>query len=330
MIDPIRPAIVDRLCRLGITEGVTVERVTIGEAAVLVELAGVRAAGRSDPELVAAGEGMLTVGLAHRPPGESVSTDDVDLETLLRWATLEFDDSVSVSDRDGDGAGESGRSDATADGDAALRIALGVAAINALSAPSIDWRTGDPMALLDPSVDVIATVGVFRPAFRKFSDVDVRVIERRDVGPISAPDGVRVTTFRPTEATAAMADADVVFITGSVFVYGGLERYLEAAPADATVVLIGATASGLPEPMFEAGVDIVAGADVVAPNRVREAVRGGACGTDLHDAGVRKVYTVADGVADPDRGLRGPTGSTGPADRSERRSETTDGSESNQ
>ncbi|ELY36657.1 Rossmann-like domain-containing protein [Natronorubrum tibetense] len=332
MIDLIRPAIVDRLRSRGITEGVTVERVTIGKAAVLVELAGVCTAVRSEPELTESDERVRTTGLAHRPSGEPVSTDDVDLETLLRWATLEPDESGDESDRDGDGTetGESTRSDAMADGDTALRIALGVATINALSAPFVDWRTGDPMTLLDPSVDVIATVGVFRPAFRKFSDVDVRVIERRDVGPISAPDDVRITTFRPTEATAAMADADVVFITGSVFVYGGLERYLEAAPAEAAVVLIGATASGLPEPMFEAGVDVVAGADVVAPDRVREAVRGGACGTDLHDAGVRKVYTVADGVADLDRGLRGPATANERTRRSERRSETTDGSDSNQ
>ncbi|WP_440769497.1 Rossmann-like domain-containing protein [Natronorubrum sp. DTA28] len=332
MIDPIRPAIVDRLRSREITDGVAVERVTIGESAVLVELAGVRTADRSDPELAAAGEGTRTAGLAHRPPGEPVSTDDVDLEMLLEWATLEFDDSGGESDRAGDvtEAGESARSDATADGDAALRIALGVAAINALSAPSIEWRTGDPMALLDPSVDVIATVGVFRPAFRKFSDVDVRVIERGDVGPVSAPDDVRVTTFRPAEASAAMTDADVVFVTGSVFVYGGLERYLEAAPADATVVLIGATASGLPEPMFEAGVDVVAGAEVAAPKRVREAVQSGACGTDLHDAGVRKVYTMADGVADLDRGLRGPTTADERTDRGEGRNETNDPRGSNQ
>ncbi|WP_436347857.1 Rossmann-like domain-containing protein [Natronorubrum sp. FCH18a] len=104
----------------------------------------------------------------------------------------------------------------------------------------------------------------------------------------------------------------------------------EAAPPEATVVLIGATASGLPEPAFEADVDVVAGADVVAPDRVRDAVKQGACGTDLHDAGVRKVYTVADGVADPDGGLRGPTRSNEPVERSERRSDTTDRSDSNQ
>ncbi|WP_440765683.1 Rossmann-like domain-containing protein [Natronorubrum sp. DTA7] len=329
MIDPIRPAIVDRLRSRGIVDGVTVERVTIGDAAVLVELAGVRTAPRSDSESAESDEGTRTAGLAHRPPGESISTDGVEIETLLRWATLETADPATVSDRDGDGtgAGESAQSDATADGDTALRTALGVAAINALSAPCIEWQTGDPMALLDPSVDVIATVGVFRPAFRKFSDVDVRVIERGDVGPVSAPDDVRVTTFRPVDATTAMADADVVFITGSVFVYGGLERYLEVSPADATVVLIGATASGLPEPMFEAGVDVVAGAEVAAPDRVREAVKSGACGTDLHDAGVRKVYTMADGVADPDRGLRGPATTDERVNRSEGANDTIDGGE---
>jgi uncharacterized protein (DUF4213/DUF364 family) len=121
---------------------------------------------------------------------------------------------------------------------------------------------------------------------------------------VTAPDGVRVSTFRPAEATAAMADADVVFVTGSAFVYGGLEGYLEAAPASTTVVLIGATASMCPGPAFDAGVDVVAGASVTDRDAVREAVRAGACGTDLHDDGVRKVYAVSDRATDGLQQLR--------------------------
>jgi len=122
--------------------------------------------------------------------------------------------------------------------------------------------------------------------------VEVRVVERDPVGDVSTPPGVDVRTYRPAETAAAMAGADVVFVTGSTLVYGGTERCLAAAPEDAAVVLVGATASCVPEPLFAAGADAVAGASVDDPARVRDAVASGACGTDLHDRGVRKVYAA--------------------------------------
>nr|WP_282594571.1 DUF364 domain-containing protein [Halomarina salina] len=160
------------------------------------------------------------------------------------------------------------------------------------------------MALLDPEVDTIATVGLFRPAFRKFDDVELRIVERRAVDEFAVPDGVRVETFRPDEAATALAGSDVVFVTGSAFLYGGAERYLDVAPASATVVLVGATVSFLPAPLFAAGVDVVAGAAVTDVDRARAAVREGACGTDLHDVGVRKVYVVDERSSAPGLRLR--------------------------
>jgi uncharacterized protein (DUF4213/DUF364 family) len=154
------------------------------------------------------------------------------------------------------------------------------------------------MALVDDDVDTVVTVGLFRPAFRKFADVTVRVIERDPVDDVPTPERVAVESFTPAETATAMAGAEVVFVTGSAFVYGGATDYLAAAPADATVVVVGATASFLPEPLFAAGVDVVAGAAVSDPAPARAAVRNGACGTDLHDAGVRKVYVAASGAAD--------------------------------
>jgi hypothetical protein len=246
----IVPRVADRLRDCGATADASVDRITVGDAAVLVELSS-------------------GVGLAHRPPGTAPAVDGIGVERLLAWAT--------------------------ADADAAsVRRALGLATLNALSVSRVAWRTGDPMALLDPAVDRVTTVGLFRPALRKFADVTVRVIEREPVGEVSAPAGVEVETFTPAETAAAMDGAEVVFLTGSAFVYGGAAAYLDAAPPSATLVVVGATASFLPAPLFAAGVDAVAGAAVDDPDRVRDAVRAGACGTDLHDAGVRKVYAVAD------------------------------------
>jgi uncharacterized protein (DUF4213/DUF364 family) len=238
-----------------------VERVTVGDRVVFVELS----AGADTPA------DAIRAGVAHRPAGDPLPTDDRTLERLLR--AVDPPAGAESADK--------------------LTRALGVAAVNALSAPFLDWRVGDPMALLETDVDQITTVGLFRPAFRKFDDVTVRVIERDPIEDVPSRDGVGVETFTPEETAVAMADADVVFVTGSTFIYGGIDAYLDAAPADATVVVIGATASFLPEPLFDRGVDVVAGASVSDSDSVRDAVARGACGTDLHDAGLRKVYTAA-------------------------------------
>ncbi|WP_049987115.1 Rossmann-like domain-containing protein [Halobellus rufus] len=239
----------------------SVEEISVGERAVLVEL---RVGGQE------------TAGLAHLPPGPPPEPADRSVESLLSGVTAEVDGEAAPVTR------------TTARADRAL----GIAALNALSAPHIEWRRGDPMALLDDGVERITTVGLFTPAFRKFEDVAVRVIERERIDEAPDPAGVRVRTFTPGETAEAMTDAEVVFVTGSAFVYGGVETYLEAAPASATVVVIGATASFLPNPLFAAGVDVVAGAAVTDAAGVRAALGAGACGTDLHDAGLQKVYVA--------------------------------------
>jgi len=248
------------------------DRVTVGGSAVLAELE------RTDGDSV-----TRSAGLAHRPPGPVP-----DAPPWERRSPREFAAAVvqGAADRDEDSTGNR------------LTRAVAVATLNALSAPHVAWRTGDPMAHLDPGVAVVVTVGLFRPAFRKFRDVEVRVVERERVGGVDAPDGVAVRAFTPDETAAAMAGADVVFVTGSTLVYGGIEGYLAAAPASATVVCVGATASLLPGPFFDAGVDVLAGAAVEDADAARAAVAAGACGTDLHDSGVRKVYVARDRHSD--------------------------------
>ena len=234
-----------------------VERVTVGDRLVMVEL----------------GDAVTgAAGVAHRPAG-GLGADPSGRPALdvARWAT--------------DGA----------IGDDLLGRAVGIATLNALSAPLIEWRTGDPFEALVSAVSAIATVGLFGPAFRKFGAVEVRVIERGPVEPPATPEGVTVATFGPDEAAAAMADVDVAFVTGSSLLYGGTEDYLAAASEAgvADVVLVGATASFLPEPAFAAGATMLAGARVTDSASVRQRIRAGQCATDVHDHGLEKVYVTA-------------------------------------
>lgn len=250
------------LRRLDGLSGVRFDRVTVGDSVLLVELR----KGQADVSLA---------GIAHRPDDATATVTAGSLEALL--APIDA---------------TAGPEPTTDTGEERLERAVSVATLNALSAPYLEWQSGDPMELLAPDVERIVTVGLFRPAFRKFADIEVRVIEREGIGTVTAPDSVSVRRFSTEETEAAMEGADVVFVTGSTLVYGGMERYLAAAPESSTLVVVGATASFHPEPLFEAGVDVVAGAEITNPERVRSAIRAGACGTDLHDNGVRKVYTT--------------------------------------
>lgn len=248
---------------------VTNPRVTVGEGVVLVELSHPLAEREPDTD----GDASETLaGIAHRPVG---TLDEVGIDV--------------------DAASPSALLDLATGADTYLGRAIGVTTANALSVPDIDWEKGDPMAALAADVESIATVGFFGPAFRSFDAVEVRVIERDPPESVDAPEGVTVELFGPADCRAAFAGVDLCFLTGSVFVYGGLDRYLSVLDAAGVtpVVLVGATASQIPGPAFDAGVDVVAGARVTDPAGVRERVVAGQCATDLHDNGVEKVYVAA-------------------------------------
>lgn len=250
----------------GRAEAASDPRVTVGDDLLLVEI--------THPERGPPGPSGGTdalAGTAHRPDG-TVGEVGVDLETATVQTLLGL----------------------ATGGETYLARAVGLATANALSAPDIDWQAGDPMAALAGDVETIATVGLFGPAFRKFEALEVRVVERDPPESVDAPDGVTVELFEPEACEAAFAGADLCFVTGSVFIYGGVDRYLGALEAGGVspVVLVGATASHLPGPAFDAGVDVVAGVRVTDPERVRRRIQKRGCVTDLHGEGVEKVYVT--------------------------------------
>ncbi|MES3516884.1 MAG: DUF364 domain-containing protein [Natronomonas sp.] len=263
MKDGIVSEAIERLSAAGAVETATITGVTVGDAALLVEVASA-----TDEPGRERDAGAITAGVAHRPEGPIPETSDLAVEEALEWAVS---------------------------GTGSVERAVGLATLNALSEPYVDWRRGDPMARLEDDVECIVTVGLFAPAFRKFSDVEVRVVERVDRELPETPPGVSVETFTPETAPEAIEGADVVFTTGSAFVYGGVDRYIRLARS-ATTVLVGATASFLPTPAFEAGVDIVAGAVVSDRRQAGRVIAEGGCGTDLHERGVEKVYAVCGAV----------------------------------
>lgn len=260
------------------------------EAGILAETLRTLAERRPEPvpvERVVTGSRLLAVELA----------DDTGGVGVARRPDGRLPDGTTVVGTDAHCVAAWSREPSAASGDPAPTRAVGLATLNALSAAFVPWEKGDPMAALSHEVDAIATVGLFRPAFRKWRDVEVRVVERAGIGTddaVDAPESVTVSLFEPTDAAAAFEGVDVLFVTGSALVYGGLEEYLRTAREVPTVVLVGATASFLPDPAFGAGVTLLAGARVRDPARVFAGIEAGLCGTDLHDDGLEKVYVARD------------------------------------
>ncbi|MEF8773695.1 MAG: DUF364 domain-containing protein [Halobacteriales archaeon] len=196
------------------------------------------------------------------------------------------------------------RRGATAD-DLATR-AVGIAALNALSRFEPADRSADPFELLDPAVDRIAMIGLFAPVVPRMGDVEVDVIERDPDSmtvPAETPEHVTVDLHPPEAAESVIPEAGVVYVTGSTFVYGGLQRYLDATDADQSVVVLGATTSFDPTPLFEAGVPVVGGAAVEDLDGVRDGIAEDEQESGLHDRGLRKLLAV-DPSVDRHPGLR--------------------------
>jgi hypothetical protein len=169
-----------------------------------------RAGEATDPRVVV-GDRLLAVELAHpdhgrfvtptyRPPDEG----DIGSGTV---AALAADATEPVS---------------------SLRRAAGVAAMNALWVSDLAWQTVDPMAQRAADVEAIATVGLVRPGFVKFSDVTVRIVEPDlpDPTSVETPSGIAVETYAPDgDNRAFAAGVDVVaggHVTGWERVFGGI------------------------------------------------------------------------------------------------------------
>lgn len=156
----------------------------------------------------------------------------------------------------------------------AVRRAVGIATLNALSATA--WLQAPADYVLERGVDALDTltlspdqhvvvVGALAPFLKvlKRRRKPFRVLE------------LDPTTLKPDElpfyVPAEHADheipaADVLVVTGTALINDTLEGLLALARPEATVVVVGPTASMLPGPLFRRGVDIVGGVLVTAPD----------------------------------------------------------------
>lgn len=186
-----------------------------------------------------------------------------------------------------------------------LRRAVGVAALNALSALAME-RHGIPGGRLLRGVDAldaaevgaadrVAMVGAFTP-FLKVLKGRVAALWVIDHHREALRDDEQHLWWPPAHAREVLAAATVALVTGSALVEGGLDDLLAAVRRARRVVLAGPTASPWPRPFFERGVDVLGGIVATDGGRLLQIVGEGGSGYFFDDA-AEKVCIVRDAPA---------------------------------
>ena len=149
-----------------------------------------------------------------------------------------------------------------------LKVAVGIATLNALSAllveedglPSYQRLIGaDALDVVEiHSDDRVALVGAFVPFIKKLKGTvkQLRVMEKNP----QALKGNELEFYRPAEQAGEVLNrADVVVISGSAMVHHSLDPLLGFCRAARQVIVAGPTASMYPDPLFDRGVTVLGG-----------------------------------------------------------------------
>ncbi|EGB15610.1 hypothetical protein DND132_2407 [Pseudodesulfovibrio mercurii] len=169
----------------------------------------------------------------------------------------------------------------------AMRRAIGIAVMNALSntiwadrAPGdyVIRHNADPLDnYAYPEGGKAVVVGALVPYLKmlKQGNRDFSILEK-DIRTLK-PD--EMDHFVPAEhAMEKVAEADLLIITGTTLINDTLEDLLATAKPSADVIVVGPTASMLPEAFFSRGVNAIGGVMATDPDRLLEVLGEGGSG----------------------------------------------------
>jgi uncharacterized protein (DUF4213/DUF364 family) len=184
-----------------------------------------------------------------------------------------------------------------------VQKAIGIAVINALS--DTCWARGLPQGyamksctdpldeLALPEDAFVVVVGALVPYLRllKARGKPFSVLEQ-DPATLK-PD--EMPFYVPAErAPEKVPEADVLIVTGTALINGTLEGLLALAKPDAHIVVVGPTASMLPDAFFRRGVSVVGGIHVTAPDALLDVLAEGGSGYHFFGKSAEKVSMVAE------------------------------------
>ncbi len=181
-----------------------------------------------------------------------------------------------------------------------LRRALGVATLNALSAAAIA-RHGLPEGLLRENLDGLAAVefapddmvvmvGAFIPFIKALKGrvASLRVIDKH---PGALKSDEQALWVAPERASQALQKANVVILSGSTLVEGGIEELLAWSKPARVRVMAGPTTPLWPKPFFSRGVDVLGGIRVLNGRDMLTIVGQGGSGYFFENA-AQKVCVI--------------------------------------
>jgi uncharacterized protein (DUF4213/DUF364 family) len=155
-----------------------------------------------------------------------------------------------------------------------VETAVGVATINALSQAAFEEKPEkyvfsdiDALDLIHPK-DKVVTVGYFGPLVHKIlrKTQDLHVLEKRKI------EDKRVYIIPQHDAPTVMPASNILLISGSTIVNKTLNQILEMRGNAREVVLLGPTASMVPQPLFKKGVTAVMGAKIIDAEKMLRVV----------------------------------------------------------
>ncbi len=182
-----------------------------------------------------------------------------------------------------------------------LKSAIGVAVINAISNLLMDngynnykvWNYKDALDLVDiDKNDRVAMIGAFPPFIRKIKDYtnNIHVIERN---PRALDRDELTTLYSEEKGKEIIPESDILIITGVTVVNHTIDGILDIAKKAKDIVIVGPTASMIPDPLFKKGATLLAGVKIYDANKMLKIIGEGGAGYDFfedcgHKIAIRK------------------------------------------
>ncbi|MCQ4574846.1 MAG: DUF364 domain-containing protein [Candidatus Brocadiales bacterium] len=185
-----------------------------------------------------------------------------------------------------------------------LKAAIGVAALNALSAILLEKEEcpykvaalGNALDMVKINKnDTVGMIGAFPPFIKQLKGAckKLHVFEKNPW--LKREEGVELQP--ETLEKEVLPGCDVLIITGVTIVNHTLGPILECGKGAREVVLVGPTASLYPEPFFRRGVTIMGGIRVTDADRVMNVLTEGGSGYDLFEKSADRVIIKKSPVA---------------------------------
>ncbi|MDN3515468.1 MAG: DUF364 domain-containing protein [Candidatus Brocadia sp.] len=181
--------------------------------------------------------------------------------------------------------------------DNVLKAAVGIAAINALSAilleddhcPYKPSAYGNALDLIQISGDdTVVMVGAFPPFIKRVQEVTRKlfVIEKN---PRVVGKGGMVEIEPEDRLQDLIPRGDILIVTGVTLVNHTLEPILELAKKARDIVVVGPTASVYPEPLFKRGVTVLGGVKITNAMKMIHLIGEAGSGYDFFEKCAEKI-----------------------------------------